>query len=800
MSGWHLRILNLAMLLSWLPFFAIAQISETRDSLQRILDQLSSAALPAEKVFIHSDRSLYISGERIWYKILCLNAASQLPTELSRAVYVELLNNENQQVTAQVICLAKGSGNGVIEIPSNLASGIYYLIAYTGWMKNAGPDHYFLKTLKILNPFQPVLPEENQSTGTATKKWPVYFYPEGGILLADAENQLVLTAHDQYGKPAAVKGIIKDQDDKPVVSFSSDKSGQGSVRFIPETDRQYKAVVEQGVSNAEYLIPPVQSESWLLSLTSRNESNLVLTLHHPTGFTGKPAFVVIYSEGRYRYIQTVTLTAIPAVINLAASSLGYGTNYILVIDNHFEPICYRPVFRSQQTSLKPMIQNLQMNYKNRDKVALSFKLGSLPGMYLTSDLSVAVVLDDDEKPVTDLSIQNYLSVSPGFDRGLLLHESGNTDDMTSADMQMIIMGNTSPPWKIVATPHRDSIFLPEMEGQVLSGSLRNKVSAAPEVNKAVYFSWVGETRDVKLTYTNSDGRYFFKLPEGEGNRPIFIQTPASQDESILFVDAQFSRRFVKPHPFIFNLSEYSKKYLEQLLLNYQTAVAYKTNEKKMTSAVAGMDFYGKPNELYTMNNYIKLPVMEEFFRELVKSTILTKEKGAYKINVLDGNLNRIIGTNPGYMIDGVPIFKSSMILESDPQIFKDIRVVNSRYLYGNIGWDGIVDLSTHSGDFSDFDLPPASIRQTIQLFEYKAEYLPVLYNTAKSMANTLPDYRTLLLWNPNITTGPEGRASIEFTTSDVVGRYKIVVQGVASTGQLIYLEQAFNVGNKQFLK
>jgi len=269
------------------------------------------------------------------------------------------------------------------------------------------------------------------------------------------------------------------------------------------------------------------------------------------------------------------------------------------------------------------------------------------------DLSVSVVLDDEDKPADHVS-------------------------------RLSGAGNTAPRWEAPAMLQNDPLFLPEPEGPVLSGTLINKVTGVPEADRDIYFSWVGGTRNVVRTRTNPEGRYFIRIPEGEGNRQFIVQAPEVRDESLLTTDGQFSQKFTNHYPFIFDLSEYSKRHLEKLLLNYQITVAYNTIQKKVKDIEQQMDFYGKPDDVHEFRDYIKLPLMEEFFRELIRSTILTREKGAYMINVIDGNLNRIIGPDPGYLIDGVPVFHSSVILDTDPQVFRDIRVINSRYFYKNI--------------------------------------------------------------------------------------------------------------------
>jgi uncharacterized protein YfaS (alpha-2-macroglobulin family) len=46
----------------------------------------------------------------------------------------------------------------------------------------------------------------------------------------------------------------------------------------------------------------------------------------------------------------------------------------------------------------------------------------------------------------------------------------------------------------------------------------------------------------------------------------------------------------------------------------------------------------------------------------------------------------------------------------------------------------------------------------------------------------MPDQRTLLFWAPDLTTGFDGKKTIEFYTSDVTGNYHLVVQGINDDG------------------
>lgn len=45
-------------------------------------------------------------------------------------------------------------------MPDSLSGEKYFLRAYTNWMRNYGPNQYFLQPLSILDPYKRIAPEE----------------------------------------------------------------------------------------------------------------------------------------------------------------------------------------------------------------------------------------------------------------------------------------------------------------------------------------------------------------------------------------------------------------------------------------------------------------------------------------------------------------------------------------------------------------------------------------------------------------------------------------------------------------
>ena len=86
----------LLFILSVLPYSSKAQMSS--DSLvQKIAGYIDAIqnfgdVLPQEKVYLHFDNTSYYQGDPIWFQCYVVTPGLNHPTELSKTLYVELLN------------------------------------------------------------------------------------------------------------------------------------------------------------------------------------------------------------------------------------------------------------------------------------------------------------------------------------------------------------------------------------------------------------------------------------------------------------------------------------------------------------------------------------------------------------------------------------------------------------------------------------------------------------------------------------------------------------------------------------
>ena len=128
----------------------------------QLLD-LSAQVKPLENVFLHLSSTNVISGEYLHFSAYTYSEASGKVIELSRILYVEIIDDRGESVIKSKIKLSDGRGSGKIFIPTELSTGIYFVSGYTRWMKNT--SSWFRQPLTIVNPYLSYYSSDN--TGVA---------------------------------------------------------------------------------------------------------------------------------------------------------------------------------------------------------------------------------------------------------------------------------------------------------------------------------------------------------------------------------------------------------------------------------------------------------------------------------------------------------------------------------------------------------------------------------------------------------------------------------------------------------
>ena len=141
-----------------LLFFVIASIlvlGFVRDDepLKKIIQQIEKYRLqyPQEKIHLHMDKPYYAIGDNIWFKAYVVTAEKNELSDLSKILYVELINDKDSVKQSIALPLEMGLAWGDFSLTDSLKEGNYRIRAYTNWMRNFGEEYFFDKTFTVGN-------------------------------------------------------------------------------------------------------------------------------------------------------------------------------------------------------------------------------------------------------------------------------------------------------------------------------------------------------------------------------------------------------------------------------------------------------------------------------------------------------------------------------------------------------------------------------------------------------------------------------------------------------------------------
>jgi hypothetical protein len=149
------RLIIISLFLARLFYPAAADAQVKNNVIDNISQKFESycRSNPWEEIYLQTDRSDYIAGEELWFRIFLFDRRSSGISSQSSIAYLELLDASNEPVIQKRFRLNSGTGPGQISLPDTLTSGLYTIRVYTSRMKNFLPANCFMKEINVYNPF-----------------------------------------------------------------------------------------------------------------------------------------------------------------------------------------------------------------------------------------------------------------------------------------------------------------------------------------------------------------------------------------------------------------------------------------------------------------------------------------------------------------------------------------------------------------------------------------------------------------------------------------------------------------------
>ncbi len=749
-------------------------------------DQFRSNTLQ-EKLFLHLDRPAYASGETMWFKLYNLDGTQHQPLDMSKVAYVEVLDETKRPVLQGKFALKAGTGKGSFVLPPTLGSGNYTVRAYTNWMKNFSPDFYFEQPVTIINTFK----NAGLKPAKEAAAYDIQFFPEGGNLVDGLTCKVAFKGTDsKSGKGIACQGEIVDQEGNVVAQFEPLKFGIGHFTFTPSRASKYTAKIT--LPNQQVLtrqLPAIQEQGYTVQVEEKGAAEVMVTVA-AKGLQSEQVYLLGHARQQIGVAEAGTLQNGKATFVFRKAALADGINHLTVFNSRQKPVCERLYFKRPAARLEIAATTDKNSYGTRQKVTIDMTTAATTGAAVPADLSLAVYrLDALQGPVAT-DIASYLWLTSDLKGTIEQPEYYLTATGTVADQAldnlMLTHGWSRFRWQEVLR-NRPQVFeyQPEVNGHLVRSKVTHAATGTPAQGITTYLAAPGKHVRFYQGTSAANGMVQHEVKDFYGYKEIILQTNTTKDSTYHFrVFSPFSEKFAATKLPELALAKSLQPEVAQRHLEVQVQNAYFETYRDVfySPGIDSTAFYGKPDDRYLLDDYIRFKTMEEVLHEYVTPVQARKRKGGYHLMVLDRPNRGIFSDNPLVLLDGVPVFDMNRVMAIDPLKVKQLEVVTQKYFVGPRTYSGIVSFTTYKGDLGSLQLDPRSLLLEYEGLQLEREFYAPAYATPEQLQSRLPDFRNLLHWVPDVKTKADGKGNVAFYTSDQAGKYLVVVQGITEKG------------------
>ena len=754
------------------------------DNLQQQYQNYQSGNLQ-EKLFVHTDKTFYLAGETVWFKVYALDASFHKPLAISSVAYIEILNKDLKPVVQSKVAMSNGNGNGSFILPGSLSSGNYIFRAYSSWMKNFSPDFYYEQTLHIVNTLK-LTPTSN-----SPKPLPnIQFFPEGGTEVLGFVGKIAFKATDGEGRGIDCQGLIVNNHNDTISRFQSLHNGMGNFQLKPEKNSSYYAVLKINDTLIKEKLPDADDRGFIMKVNTDEAGKLNVSVFATPDFNNTRIYLFAHTRQVVKNVQSAVVKEGTATFMIDKKDLGDGISAITLFNSLRQPVCERLVFKRPHETLLIQSKTDQPTYTIRKPVNISLNTSNSVNLPLAGNLSMSVFMIDSLQHIPEQNIVYWLYLNSDLKGRIQSPEYyfSNPDKTTdeAVDNLLLTQGWRRFKWNEVFDYRKPSFeFLPELEGPVVNGKIINKSSGTPVATSGAYLSIPGNDYAFSSATSDAQGLIRFGFKDIYKNNALVVQPAQGKDSGYrIDITSPFSDKYSSTPVRTLALSKTQENILLTRSISNQVENTYGVDKKRRYTLTDPdtTSFYGNPDRLYYLEDYTRFQTMEEVMREFVEDVRVRKDGDHFTFKVR----NRLFGTyfedDPLILLDGIPISDAGKIIALDPLKVKKIEVVMHNYYVGSSVFEGIINVKSYSGEMGATQIDPDALVVEYEGLQQQREFYSPSYSSREEQDSHMPDFRNVLYWAPQVKTGPDGKAQLSFYTSDLKGKFAVVTQGISSEG------------------
>ncbi|WP_425237024.1 TonB-dependent receptor plug domain-containing protein [Ulvibacterium sp.] len=523
---------------------------------KKILGKLASYTMKhsPEKVYLHTDKSIYTNGETIWYKAYLVDGILHKASEKSEVVYVELWNGDDTLIIRQKLIVEGLGSQGSIKIPINIKNGNLLIRAYTKYMLNEREPTIFQKEIPVYaqefgDYKNPDANQNKEFRGDSRKLSNPYsennrpiinFFPEGGHLVTGLTSVMGVKTVGQQGNGLALEGTIQDGKGNTAGFFKSYEAGLGKVTFVPEAGKDYEAVILYGEKEYRFPIPKALPKGYVLSI--RNNGDHLIANVSTNSEEGLEGTLLI---GHFRgdlFFERLGKTEDGASysVKLNTDRLFDGVAHFTLFTASGKPICERLVFIDHpKNSVELEVSSDSRTYGPRETVTVDLSALDTNGTQLKGDFSLSVVTTSNQLPesMADTNIKSWLLLNSDLGNSVedasYFFENDSRERKYVLDALMLTHGWRRFVWNsfLDDTQGQKTKYIPEKAmGTLIEGF--TALTGNPKARKASKVSLrIPALKVIEEKSTDQQGRFSFGPYEIDDGTETYLEIVDTKTKS-----------------------------------------------------------------------------------------------------------------------------------------------------------------------------------------------------------------------------------------------------------------------------
>ena len=324
--------------------------------------------------------------------------------------------------------------------------------------------------------------------------------------------------------------------------------------------------------------------------------------------------------------------------------------------------------------------------------------------------------------------------------------------------------------------------LPEYEGEIIRGRIAGATTDEIEglKGRSAFISVPTEKSDLYSSVVDNDGMIKFVTNNIYGTKEMVCEI---EDNDLARCHIELISPFVSPKlkgiPAL-QMAPSIKEDLQRRGLSVQLCRSFSADTLASLMPIRENPLIPSYDAIeYKLDDYKRFPVMRELFIEFINEIKVRKVDGKEQLKVkthLEERVSLFDKNNSLIMVDGIPVFDHSQVIEYDPLLVESVVVYPYKYYTGWRSFCGMANFVTYKKN-----LPGIKFNDGVRVVQFKGCSYPMAF-TCQEIGDDFPDYRELLYWHPQIKLPAGESSSIKVKIPANVKEIRICAEGMMENG------------------